>query len=437
METVKRLVNVKDFGWFLKKDDSGKTVWDFPKDFICDEETFCNILPCVTYKEHKVLRWRTYVHYRWWLLKFISESDFLQLKKRNDNFFLGDIKKDGAELQELIEIFGECSGVYASDSEFFEENQEDLEGICGEKVCVSEDADIFIEMFRNIATAMGFLLFCDRAASAQISTPFIEIPFCATETVKDAGAVFTDCNEIKEGAGANDGSYTAYTQSRLNTLRRSGTWCDDEGITYDFVYNRADKRAEIPYAVGAPKNIIYENGDYKYNVLNKITYFNEEGRIVSGCTDKNYVTEDTPSNGVIQFEYEVGCCQEESGGAETIICQERHSYVMSALTIDGEEKKYLIISGRSMENTAAEDNVSYAKVTVSNLGDGTSEDCDRCIRNEAFTGIHDIRKDYEDIYIDRGRAAAYEAFNVLSEMNTIDEIEKYRDDWFRIKGKND
>ena len=59
------------------------------------------------------------------------------------------------------------------------------------------------------------------------------------------------------------------------------------------------------------------------------------------------------------------------------------------------------------------------------------------MKNEAFMHIHDYNIDHDDVYIERGTSASYEAFNVLGEVNTMEDIERYRDDWFRIKGKND
>ena len=59
------------------------------------------------------------------------------------------------------------------------------------------------------------------------------------------------------------------------------------------------------------------------------------------------------------------------------------------------------------------------------------------IRGGFLLDIQDVKLDYRAVNIVRGTSASYEAFNVLGEMNTIDDIEKYRDDWYRIIGKND
>ena len=59
------------------------------------------------------------------------------------------------------------------------------------------------------------------------------------------------------------------------------------------------------------------------------------------------------------------------------------------------------------------------------------------VKNDAFMNIQDFLIMKDNVYIDRGTSAAYEAFNVLGETNAIEDIENYRDDWFRIRGKND
>ena len=62
---------------------------------------------------------------------------------------------------------------------------------------------------------------------------------------------------------------------------------------------------------------------------------------------------------------------------------------------------------------------------------------DNFIRYDELVGINEARFTNRSIAIDRGASASYEAFNIIGEVNSIKDIEKYRDDWFRIKGKND
>ena len=58
-------------------------------------------------------------------------------------------------------------------------------------------------------------------------------------------------------------------------------------------------------------------------------------------------------------------------------------------------------------------------------------------RNDNLIGTTEVRLQSDNIDIERGVSAAYEAFNVLGEVNSVEDIEKYRNDWYRIKGKND
>ena len=59
------------------------------------------------------------------------------------------------------------------------------------------------------------------------------------------------------------------------------------------------------------------------------------------------------------------------------------------------------------------------------------------IRRDTLIGTTEVKFNADNVIIDRGSSASYEAFNVLGEVNSITDIEKYHNDWYRIKGKND
>ena len=79
---------------------------------------------------------------------------------------------------------------------------------------------------------------------------------------------------------------------------------------------------------------------------------------------------------------------------------------------------------------------TYAKVEL----ETTNEEwlsANTFIRYDTVIGTTDVSFTSNEVRIDRGASASYEALNVIGEVNTIEDIEKYRNDWFRIKGKND
>jgi len=241
---------------------------------------------------------------------------------------------------------------------------------------------------------------------------------------------------------------TSFTESKLSTLVRQKESVDDNGNKLDFVFNQISFNCDLIYVTGVPYNSVYDDkiGAYKYDVINEIT-----------CTKSNgepqdifsILTSDVGTTGRIYFRYIIGnmltgntdaqiCTNEEGGG---IVYEETYNYSVKNKQFRFNSSDYTLpyididySSGEKPENAIPGE--LYAKIYITNTEEETIS-ANTFIRHDEMIGVENAEFNASKIKIDRGSAASYEAFNVLSEVNSLDDIENYHDDWFRIKGKND
>ena len=167
------------------------------------------------------------------------------------------------------------------------------------------------------------------------------------------------------------------------------------------------------------------------DILTEIAYYDADTlEEITEARGKNTYDGTMPENGIIEFEYYVGVKVDTSGTSGGVMCLERREYHV-------EDEEYIVVGNETIDKPDDyEDGVQYAIITIEDVGLGRYDD-GHLIANEAFIGVNDSRQNLQEVYVDRGTSASYEAFNILGEANTIEDLENYRDDWFRIKGKND
>lgn len=287
---------------------------------------------------------------------------------------------------------------------------------------------------------------------------------------------------------------TLYVESQLNTLQRTKKKYDEDGNVLPYFWNEDTKKNELPYVIGLPCNVIYSDGSFLFNVLESVKYYNE-GLDTPVAVDEMYPNT-IPDNGIIEFIYLVNteisgntCCggveyrerrrytvEEVSNGRaiivddETLDVPENYEEGVQYAIVDKIDSKaeavYIAYKDRfkGCADRVSEDLTTIYSGSTSivasedNFGDSYYVNGNEYIsssgntryfwkkyngigcylfKNDAFINIQDSKIVANDVYIDRGASAAYEAFNALGETNTIEDIENYRDDWFRIRGKND
>lgn len=381
-----------------------------------------------------------------WLKDFLIYGKYYNVGRRGDmvSLYPSDLLvsyRDGV-IKSFADILSELYGIYSSEDEAIAAVPP-----CPSVIMVHQNADEFYELFTDINGAIDYL------NNGKESVEEITIPIYISETIRDIG-IYEDIDEDHRGLSGEtfddippisgisetDGdrystepieqeSAKKYAESQLQTLLRRKISYDENGNPLPYYYNEEEGKCELPYVIGEPHEITYEpDGDdeiYFYNVLKSVTYKDENGE---ECAKEDGET--------IVFEYYVRSSVSESGVCNGVLYKEEHKYTLE----DGPHGTKYVAIGESLtmpdDYFVEETSRGYAEIEGI-MTDSDTLSWNPIVKNEAFMHIHDYNIDHDDVYIERGTSASYEAFNVLGEVNTMEDIERYRDDWFRIKGKND
>lgn len=237
-------------------------------------------------------------------------------------------------------------------------------------------------------------------------------------------------------------SETAFTESKLKYLVRDKISVDDNGENLDFVFS--NNKCELKYSIGSPCNAVYNDkiSAYTYDILTEIKI---DDIPIANYNPDNHQVGDT---GEIYFRYTVGnlisdingaIALDSSGGG--IEYEETYNYIILSKTfvINGTRytKKYISIDYSTGVKPDDFDETKLYAIIKTTEREESGATRQFFVRNDKTIGFDEVSLTSTKINIDRGASASYEAFNVIGEVNSLDDIEKYHDDWFRIKGKND
>ena len=397
---------------------------------------------------------------RWpWQKKEVKENrvEYVTTITEEDGRFVPTISYKIA-LIKILEVIG---GVFENEYWAMESEQ------CGEIALVTNEFQWFIDTFDTIENAIAFL----NLREDEGPTSSIILPIYISQDIFDLG-VYSDMqigdftlksneypgvtydfifneNEENEEVYEETTGVTDYAESKLKTLLREKRSYDNEGNLLPYVIEnegKTNERNELPYILHAPCDIIYENDTFFYNSLEGITYYAEDGNgdLVEDDNSRDMTSPGTnpdgsviPEQGVIEFRYRVGSSM-ASGESENygVLYTERRRYTLEM----GENGRrlYINVSNETLTVPAgAEPGVQYAEISDIDKSHFEEKTYGIYVKEPHLIGVHESNIDVGNVYVDRGTSASYEAFNVLGEVNSIDDIEKYRDDWYRIKGKND
>lgn len=275
-----------------------------------------------------------------------------------------------------------------------------------------------------------------------------------------------------------DSKLVSNIESKLQTLRRYKKSYDDNGnelpgiITYSINDNDKkilNERLEFIFSVGEVHNLS-ETFDTKYNItyyhgdiIEEILYSEDN---VSFINDKNNAK-------YIKFIYYIGVRlfekEDENGDKYWSIYDENHKYYDgtkyeetyyitinkqdSNVIIDGEkhniiydevdfDSNYSIIYNEDLDFAPIKTIFSNAISDVNSLfSKNYINDTHNIIniplyKEEYLMGISTPIKRDVNVYIDRGINAAFERHLILSEINTFQDMENYRNDYFNFAQKN-
>lgn len=472
MQVIKRRINIRDFAEKFGGNEpcifpsSAQTSFgNIPYDIKVGEnndsgDTFLPNVPQVVeffplyYGEQSgdvkdiVLRFGTFTHYYAWIRHFVMESRYYRPENQNGvpvwTEFGQDFEFEAEEEGELgkKDLFIAAEAVLSG-------LPEDTSGFtCDfDFICVNEDAETFKKMFiSNVFCNDAFFAYCNGVIEGNYEPiePFVEISLAIDSDINDLGSE----EYISGGTIVYDGDLSGeteyYTESQLKTLIRQKNTVDGQGNILDFIEEVDDSgetHNHLRYLTNIPQGYLYssEAGAYTYGKIISISQVDESGNTLSEIDFDNLTVADVGKTGYIQFEYLIGCLMTED---------EEYEYVEEGLPY---EDRYEFTISLSEYNHLPYVNIDYASGYMPEWGDEEKRYAKVWLiaegeeyisggsyfRNDNLIGTTEVRLQSDNIDIERGASAAYEAFNVLGEVNSVEDIEKYRNDWYRIKGKND
>ena len=443
MGTIKKIINIASLG---VADNA------IPTDVICPEQI--GNIPVFENGGYTVIAYSTYKEIFGRLANLLTTGTYYEIRKRGERFvlkpeYLSNIVDSWEDKKSaLIEILNKIIGVYENEYWVTESAENEQ---CGKLAVVSNEFEWFIDTFETIENAVAFLNLNPIGGP----TSNIILPIYISQDIFDLGTYTAIIDESDSGSSfssediyEDESGVTDYAESKLKTLLREKRSYDNEGNLLPYVIENehtVNEKNELPYRRNAPCSITYEAGAYYYNVLEHVAYYVEDGNgeLTEDSNSRDEMSPGSnpngsviPDEGVIEFKYRVGNSRDLNQSTnDGILYTERRRYTLEM----GENGRlYINVSDETITMPAGvEPGVQYAE--ISDVGKTYNEEelNGWYIKEPHLIGVHESNIDVGNVYVDRGTSASYEAFNVLGEVNSIDDIEKYRDDWYRIKGKND
>ena len=312
----------------------------------------------------------------------------------------------------------------------------------GDCVIISNEAETFNMKYGTLAEAKrAFENGCREMDNGGGKPTHFHLNVLLTEKYEDLGK-FTGVGDEKEFGltGASREVFTAFTDSKVETLKRRTKSHDIDGNELPFVLDD-EGNCELPYTIGLPLNVRMDlDGTWLYDIVNEIRFLDADEEVVASKTSGVVTTEDAPGeNGIFSIMYEIGrrAYEDESIPEEPgVEHEERYGYKVKpeAFNVDGRIPKtlryidinYGTIIGSGWEGASA--------VLVE--GGGKVTGYPNYIFDEAMMGIHDYSESADNVYVERGSSASFEALNLMGQFNSVEEIGRYRNDLFKITKEN-
>ena len=425
------------------------------KDFVLDSDNLFDTKIPVNFDENRgeyFVRFGTLSNYVSWTLKFVEDSALYQYCKRKSGFFWKNVGKIAEISKENCKMTLNLDAVLADVlSEY------PLEAETGDLCVISASADTFNNIFGTLSKVKQFYEFsCEKLKANSGERPqYIDIPILITEKYEDLGQ-FTEYDghipdknasmadgDLKIGydlitAGMNSYSYKpepslAYTESRIQQLKRIKKTYDKDGVEIPFIIPEEGTFGELQFQEKMPLNMRFESEFCYYDRINSITFENESGETV-----------EKEDGNIIRFDYEIGVSMKSEGDSNVespgVRYVEAYYYTVREMTVDldgsggGIAYKYIDIDFTSPANEEWE----YPAEIIIDSGDYGEDyfNNGNFIFDEAMAGIHNYSESASNVFVERGTSAAFEAFNLMGQMNSVEEIERYKGDLFKIGKEN-
>ena len=288
------------------------------------------------------------------------------------------------------------------------------------------------------------------------------------------------------GCGEEGSVITGYTDSKLISLRTLKKSYDKDGNVLPFIEKvttneygeitniEVGENGGIPYQKDIPLNISIDGDIIKYDKITEITILykhvfidEDSGETITWSTGDNFDELDEDCvGGIILFTYYCGNItenQEDFSENNGICYREYYCFDIKAenfiLDIDEEETEYKYISidyERDLDADESETlDLEYMSEGVENMielraysapssaklytrfesetdENNMTQDAHYIFRDDLI-GYHEVNINAKNVKIERGKYAAFERHNALGEVSSFDDLEKYKNGFFKLK----
>lgn len=458
MEKIYKKITLTDFKNlnpnFKVESINDKTVWNyFPKDLVIPTSLYGLNLPYVSIDGKRVLRFYNAKKIYYLIEKYNKSNKYYRLIQKNTTKKWVQIKKiDGAD----IDVYQDLPSVE--------------EYNCGDVVCINEyyneiNTILNEESFEDLLELITSYL--NDAEHIEYSNPFINMSLFITSDIVDCGGLLNDLQQwqpfkqyYQDDIVFYDGKYYickedvisevfendkwdvitlnvtyddtsnlgVYSQSRLNYFKSDRLSYDDDGNVLPYILDGDD--VCLIYKSGYKNFTVREGGVY-VDCLNSVS-LSEDGENYTDLTSNTngYFSADYTNIKYIKFIYTIG-----AEVVEDVMVEDtgvKYEEVRRCFVEEHNGISYLRVSELSEYSELNSKDISYAKIINMKRDDGYDIIKSYAVAEDRLVGANYFDFDVPKITIDRGDYAAMERHYILGEINSFDDLEKYRNNYFKL-----
>lgn len=458
MEKVYKKITLTDFKNlnpnFKVESINDKTVWNyFPKDLVIPSSLYGLNLPYVSVDDKRVLRFYNAKKIYYLIEKYNKSYKYYRLIQKNTDKKWVQIKKiDRVDID-----------VYQSLPPVEEYN-------CGDVVCINEyyneiNTILNEESFEDLLELITSYL--NDAEHIEYSEPFINMPLFITSDIVDCGGLLNDLQQwqpfkqyYKDDIVFYEGKYyicdvdvisdvfendkwivitlnvtyddtsnlDVYSQGRLNYFKSDRLSYDDDGNVLPYILDGDD--VCLIYKSGYKNFTVREGGVY-VDYLDTVS-LSEDGENYTDLTPNTngYFSADYTNIKYIKFIYTIGAeVVEDAMVDDTGV---KYEEIRRCFVEEHNGIEYLRVSELSEYSELNSKDVSYAKIINMKRDDGYDVINLHAVAEDRLVGANYFDFDVPKITINRGDYAAMERHYILGEINSFDDLEKYRNNYFKL-----
>ena len=217
----------------------------------------------------------------------------------------------------------------------------------------------------------------------------------------------------------------------LDTLLRKRMSYDDNNNKLPFIVSD-EGDIELEVLLGKPINVKTYNNIYYCDYILDITLINGNKKITLNNEKYNNgiikIDEWFYDYNIIQFTFiKNGILENESiinGGIKYVEQYTFSSAVLTNIMINGEKRNFVYPYIGELINSISTFSQECITNNLVNL---------TYFKDDMLLGVHDVKIEESNIYINRGKSSAFERRSILGEVATFEDLENYKNDLFKIR----